>query len=89
VPPLGAIHWVVTKASNGAVVDAGNSPAFAAQTAGYDGEKVDSITWIGLGASFKAEAGGRYVVELNIQQSQVPLDPFHPRLKVESPWVGP
>jgi hypothetical protein len=84
-PPLGPTSWTVTK--EGTPVAHGGVPGLPWQwlpSSIGDG----TMSWMGLGG-FSTEPGSRYVVEVTVHPSAVPLYQVHPRLKNESPWSGP
>jgi len=84
-PPLGATSWAVTR--EGIPVAHGGVPGFPWQwlpSSTGDG----TMSWISVGW-FSTEPGARYVVEVTVQRSEVPLEQVHPRLRIESPWSGP
>jgi hypothetical protein len=80
IPPLGSTQWIVTRA--GVEVDRGGS---AAAPWTWPREYEIGMAWYQLGR-FRVEPGERYVVEIIVQPSEVPLDQVHPRLKIETPW---
>jgi hypothetical protein len=80
-PPMGAIDWVVKKASSGEVINSGLTPGH-----GWDwsGPSEVSRVWYRIGY-FRAEARGRYVIVLTLHDPQLPGGRYRPLLRVNAP----
>ena len=76
-PAIGAFTWKVSHA--GKLVATGSQPGMPPLP--LHTTMSDKITWQFFD-TFHAEAGRDYVVELDLPPSNIPLERFHPRLKI-------
>lgn len=84
-PPMGAIDWVVKKASSGEVVKSGICPGH-----GWDWPRPAEVArgWYRMGW-FKAEPGGSYIIVLTLHDPELPFGRYRPLLRVDSPPSWP
>jgi hypothetical protein len=84
-PPMGAIDWVVKKASSGEIVSSGLTPGH-----GWDWPRPSEVarSWYRMGW-FRSAAGGRYVIVLTMHDPQLPGGSYRPLLRVDSPPSWP